>query len=78
MFWKPHGKNALSWAFHGINDNTQVDGKVPQLTHCMICHNVPFTTRTKFKKRVISYFKTNEITISKKHVDSKHILLAKN
>jgi len=32
----------------------------------MICHNVPFTTRTKFKKGVISYFKTNEITISKK------------
>jgi hypothetical protein len=45
----------------------------------MICHKkfVPFTTRTKFRKGCISYFKSNRITTSKKHVDAKHTMLAK-
>jgi hypothetical protein len=45
----------------------------------MICHKkfVPFTTRTKFKKGVISYFKSNRITTLKKHVDGRHTMFAK-
>ncbi len=68
LFWKPYGRSALCWAFSVVNDNTQVDGKVPPVMHCMICHNeyVPFIARTKFKKRFISYFKSNGITNLKK------------
>ncbi len=49
------------------------------MMHYMICHKkfVPFTARTKFLKQVISYFKSNKITTSKKHVDAKHPVLAK-
>jgi hypothetical protein len=45
----------------------------------MICHKkyVPFTTKTKLKKGIISYFKSNKITTFKKHVDAKHTMLAK-
>ncbi len=37
---------------YDINDNTQVDGKVPQVVCYMICHSeyVAFTIRTKFRK----------------------------
>jgi hypothetical protein len=52
---KPHGKNTLCWAFYVVNDNTQVDGKVLQVMHCMICHRkyVPFIAKTKLRKGVI-------------------------
>jgi len=57
LFWKPYGKNAIFWAFHVIYDNTQVDGKVLQV----ICHRkyVLFIAKTKLKKGIISYFKSN-------------------
>ncbi len=49
------------------------------MMHYMICHKkyVPFTTKTKLKKGIISYFKSNKITTFKKHVDAKHTMLAK-
>ncbi len=74
-----HGKNAPCWAFYVVNDNTQVDGKVFQVMHCMICHtkNVPFIAKTKFIKKTISCLKTNGITIFKKYVDVEYILIAK-
>jgi hypothetical protein len=53
-----NGRNALCWAFYVVNDNTQIDGKVPQVMCYMICHSeyVPFTVITKLIKGVISYF----------------------
>jgi len=79
LFGKPYGINAICWAFYVVNDNTQIDGKVLQVMRCMICHNeyVPFIAKTKLKKRIISYFKSNGITTLKKHVDVEHTLLTK-
>jgi hypothetical protein len=80
MFWKPHGRNALCWAFYVVNDNTQVDDKVLQVMHYMICHNeyVPFIAKTNLRKGVISYLKTNGITSFIKYVDVEHTLIVKN
>jgi hypothetical protein len=42
---------------------------------CIFCHNNLINAtnpRTKFRKRVISYYKTNEITHIYKHVDANH------
>jgi len=38
---------------------------------------VLFNPRTKERKRIISYYKKNEITTLKKHVDVDHVLFAK-
>jgi hypothetical protein len=59
LFWKPYGKNALCQAFY-----TQIDGKVPQV----ICHRkyVLFIAKTKLKKGIISYLKSNGITTFRK------------
>jgi hypothetical protein len=45
----------------------------------MICHSeyVPFIAKTKLRKGVISYLKTNKITIFKKYVDVKHTLIVR-
>jgi hypothetical protein len=37
-----------------------------------------YNPRTKLKKGLISYYKTNRILTLKKHVDAEHGLLAKN
>jgi hypothetical protein len=31
LFWKPHSKNALCWAFLYVNDNKEVDLIAPQI-----------------------------------------------
>ncbi len=79
LFWKPYGRNALCWAFYVVSDNTQVDGKVPQMMHYMICHSeyVLFTSRIKLRIKHISYFKSNGITTLKKHVGVEYTLLTK-
>jgi hypothetical protein len=33
LFWKPHSKNALCWAFFYVNDNKEVDLIAPQIMH---------------------------------------------
>jgi outer membrane lipopolysaccharide assembly protein LptE/RlpB len=45
----------------------------------MICHRkyVPFITKIKVRKGVISYLKTNGIVIFKNYVDVEHTLIAK-
>jgi hypothetical protein len=33
LFWKPHSKNALCWAFFYVNDNKEVDLIVLEIMH---------------------------------------------
>lgn len=69
----------ICWAFYVVNDNRQVNSKVLQVMHCMICHrkDVPLIAKTKLRKGVISYLKTNGIVIFKNYVDVEHTLIAK-
>ncbi len=62
-----------------VNDNKPEDGKFPQFIRCYLCYKTPllYNPRTKLRKGLISYYKTNEILTLKKHVDVKHNLLAK-
>jgi hypothetical protein len=78
LFWKPKGRNVICWAFYVVNDNKPMDGKIPQVMRCQLCYKTPmlYNPRTKLKKGLISYYKTNGISTLKKHVDVKHHLLA--
>ncbi len=62
-----------------INDNKLVDGKILQVMRYHLCSKtlVLYNLRTKLRKGLISYYKTNGILTLKKHADAKHILLAK-
>jgi hypothetical protein len=74
-FWKPHGRTLLCWAFYCENDNANVDLENPQIMSCILCHkNLVNATnpRTQGKRKLISHFKTNGITSSKKQVDVNH------
>jgi hypothetical protein len=70
LLWKPHGRNAICWAFYEVNDNKLVDGKVSQIMQCFLCYKilVPFNPKTKLRKGLISSYKMNGITTLKKHV----------
>jgi len=62
-----------------VNDNKLMDGKIPQVMRFHLCYktHVLYNPRTKLRKGLISYYKTNGILTLKKHVDGKHNLLAK-
>ncbi len=78
LFWKPKGRNVICWAFYVVNDNKPMDGKFPHIMRYHLCYKTPmlYNPRTKLKKGLISYYKTNGISTLKKHVDVKHHLLA--
>ncbi len=60
-----------------VNDELLVDVKVPQVIHCMLCHNRTIVHAileqiTKLRKGFVSYFKTNGIIVFKTHVDANY------
>ncbi len=62
-----------------INDNKIVDGKIPQVMKYHLCSKtlMLYNLRTKLRKGLILYYKTNGILTLKKHADAKHNLLTK-
>jgi hypothetical protein len=63
-----------------VNDNTNVDLENPPIIRCILCFDSLVNAtdpRTQFRKGLISYYKTNGITFSKKHVDVDHGQIAK-
>jgi hypothetical protein len=79
LFWKLEGRDAICWAFHVINDNKLVDGKIPQVMKYHLCSKtlMLYNFKTKLRKGLISYYKINGTSTLKKQVDVEHILLAK-
>jgi len=51
--------------FYCVNDNEEMNGKAPQIMHCVFCYNSPINAsnlaRSQAKKRLIFYYKTNGI-----------------
>jgi len=41
VFWKPHNKPLLCWVFYYVNDIKEMDRKIPQVMHYIICYNSP-------------------------------------
>jgi len=39
VFSRPHNISPLCWASYCVNDEKEVDGKVPQIMCCMFCYN---------------------------------------
>jgi hypothetical protein len=77
--WRGHDRNALCWPFFIVNVNNIIGGSKPQIMKCMIYH-VSFVLcnpRTKERRGIITYSKTNGITTLRKHVDVDHVILAK-
>jgi len=70
---------SICWAFYVVNDNKPMDAKIPQVMRFHLCYNthVLYNPRTKTRKGLVSYYKTNGILTLKMHVDAKHSLLAK-
>ncbi len=74
-FWKRNNKNALCWAFYCVNDNKEVNIRIHQIMHCIICHNnsiLNVNPKTQVRKGLIAYNTTNGIATLKKHVNSDH------
>jgi hypothetical protein len=57
LFWKLEGRNAICWAFNIVNDNTPMDGKIPQVVRCHLCYKtlVLHNPKIKLRKGLISY-----------------------
>jgi len=79
LFWKSERRNAICWAFYVVNDNKLVDGKILQVMRCHLCYKtlVLYSTRTKLRKGIMSYYKSNGILALRTHMDGKHNLLTK-
>ncbi len=77
LFKTPKKRNAI--CFYVVNDNKPEDGKIPQVIRCHLCYKkrLLYIPRTKLRKGLISYYKTNGKLALKKHVDVEHDLLAK-
>jgi hypothetical protein len=76
--WRGHNINALCWSFYCVNDNKKIDNKCHQLMRCFFCYPKLIETcnkKTKSRKGLISYYKTNGITCLKNHVDVNHVVL---
>jgi hypothetical protein len=39
LFWKPNNIIVLCGAFYCVNDNKEVEVTIPQIIHCILCHN---------------------------------------
>lgn len=73
IVWRPHSKIKVWQAFFCVNDNGKVNGTLFQIMSCILCYNSAMkvsNTKTKSRKILISYLKTNQITTIKKHVDA--------
>jgi hypothetical protein len=69
--WRPHGRNFLALAFLCANDESLVDVKVPQVMCCIFCYNrllghVILEQKTRLKKNLVLYFKSNGLLTLKK------------
>ncbi len=63
-----------------MNDNKEIDNICHHLMICFFCYHKPIETcnkRTKSRKDLISYYKTNEITSLKNHVDAHYVVFYK-
>jgi hypothetical protein len=70
----------LFWSFYCVDDNAKIDLENTQIMCCILCYQEPIigiNSKIQKRKELISYYKTNEITFLKKHVDVKHIVIAK-
>jgi hypothetical protein len=80
--WKPWSRNASSWAFFTVNDNQPVQVEKPQVLRCILCRpeavNLDvLAQRTRARKGVITYNKSNGTTAMRKHIESEHPEIAK-
>ncbi len=80
--WRPHGRNFPTLAFLCVNDESLVDVKVPQVFCCIFSYNrllghVILEQKTRLKKNLVLYFKSNELTTLEKHVIVDHGLITK-
>jgi hypothetical protein len=78
--WRGYNRNALCLSFLCVNDNKEIDNKCHQLMRCFPHYHEPIKTchkRTKPRKCLIFYYKTNGITSLKNHVDANHVVLYK-
>ncbi|CAK9191917.1 unnamed protein product [Sphagnum troendelagicum] len=80
--WRPWSRNASSWAFFTVNDNEPVQLEKPQVLRCILCHPEPINLellaqRTRARKGVITYNKSNGTTAMRKHIESEHAKVAK-
>ncbi len=70
----------LCWAFDCVNDGSKVHVDISHVMHYVICSNNPmffviFNKRTRLIKGLMFHFKSNGITILRKHVDANHGLI---
>jgi len=66
--------------FYCIIEYTKKDLENTQIMHCMFCYQelvIGIYLRTQTRKGLIFYYKTNQITFFKKHLDAKHTVIAK-
>jgi hypothetical protein len=78
--WQPHGRLSLCQIFYGVNDNTKFDLENTQIIRCILCYQefvIGINSRTRARKGLISYYKTNVITSLKKQVNVEHVVIAK-
>jgi len=67
--WQPHGRLSLCQIFYCVNDNTKFDLENTQIIRCILCYQefvIGINSRTRARKGLISYYKTNGITSLKK------------
>jgi hypothetical protein len=69
----------LCRAFYCVNDNKEVNVTIPQIMHCILCHNNPIFVipKPQPRKGLVIYNTTNGITTLKKHVNSHHSNIVK-
>jgi len=63
--WKPHGRTSLCWSFYCVNDNAKIVLVNTQIMYCIFHYQNlvnGINPKTKMKKGLISYYKTNGIT----------------
>ncbi len=80
--WRPHGRNFLALALLCANDESLVDVKVPQVMCCIFCYNkllghVILEQKTRLKKNLVLYFRSNGLITLKKNVIVSHGLITK-
>ncbi len=64
--WQPHGILSFCWSFYCVNDNIEIDFENTQTMHCILCyqkHVIRINSKIQTRKGLISYYKTNGITI---------------
>ncbi len=63
----------MCWVFFCVNEKKELDNKSHQLMRCFLCYLEVIKVCNKItngKKGLISYYKTNGITLLKNHVDA--------